>query len=222
MKIEEVYLKFLQKVNRNLTNDNISVDRGRFIFLINEEMIRRCEYLLEKKNEDDIRYLQKLLVHNKKLVKSTKTVNTRSYSLPSDFLDFINTRVYADNSECGNQEMQVWEAKGEDTDELLSDESNKPSFKYRETFYTIGGDKIHYYIDDFDIVSAYISYYRFPQKLDISGYTRADGTTSISIDPEMDDRFMDRVITGAASSYAANQENFNKHKVNESRALNKI
>lgn len=222
MTIGEAYLKFIQRVNRNLTNDNISVDRGRFILLLNQSIIEVCEYILEKKNEDNIHYLQKLVVHNKELERSSKTINTRGFKIPENFLDFINTRVIASDKVCKKQPLQLWEAKMEDVDELLFEESNKPSFKFRETFYTLGDDKINYYVDGFDIDKAYMSYYRFPKKVDIEGYLRSDGSLSTNVNPEMDDRFMERVITKAASNYAANNSYFDSFQVNENRVINKI
>ncbi len=222
MKIEEIYLKFLQKVNRNLRNDNISVDRGRFVFLINEAMLRRCEYLLDKKNEDDIRMLQRLVTYEHELKDVKKSGGVQSYKLPVDFMDFINTRVSASNSKCSKQPLQVWEAKLEDVDELMYDDFNKPSFDYRETFYTIGDDNINYYVTDFSIDKVFISYYRYPRKVDISGYIKSDGSMSVSIDPEMDDIFMERVIDSAAATFAANSENYQKFQTEFGRTMNKL
>ena len=39
MTIQETYLRFLNKVNKNFINDNISVDKGRFIILFNSSQL---------------------------------------------------------------------------------------------------------------------------------------------------------------------------------------
>ena len=55
MNIGTAYLKFLEKVNKNYTNDNISVDVGRFVSLFNAKQIRFLEYVLEKRNEENLK-----------------------------------------------------------------------------------------------------------------------------------------------------------------------
>ena len=84
MNIGTAYLKFLEKVNKNYTNDNISVDVGRFVSLFNTKQIRFLEYVLEKRNEDDIRYVQKMLVKDESLEIFRKKKNHCDFKLPSN------------------------------------------------------------------------------------------------------------------------------------------
>ena len=44
---EQAYLKYIIKVEKNSTNDNISTDRGRFAYIFNEAQNKFIEWLLD-------------------------------------------------------------------------------------------------------------------------------------------------------------------------------
>ena len=90
MRIIDCYLRALQKAEENATNGGIKLDKARFVQLFNEEQNRLVLYLLDKRNEDDIRYLQKLVVYSKDISKNRSIDNQISdlFSLPSDYFDF--------------------------------------------------------------------------------------------------------------------------------------
>lgn len=69
MKIVDCYLRALQKAEENMTNGGIKLDKARFVQLFNDEQNRLVRYILDKKNEEDIRYIQKLVVYSKELDK---------------------------------------------------------------------------------------------------------------------------------------------------------
>ena len=79
MSVEEAYHVFTEKVNRNSINDNIMVDRSRFISLFNEAQIRFVEWILEKRNEDDIRHIQRLMVCDKVLKSKGEKKNHKDF-----------------------------------------------------------------------------------------------------------------------------------------------
>lgn len=96
MKIENAYLQFVNQVNRNLTNNNVNVDRPRFIMLFNDISNRYVEWILEKRNEDAIRYISILLETNKKLKKEGSRHNYDEFELPKDYFDLANLHVHVD------------------------------------------------------------------------------------------------------------------------------
>lgn len=81
----------------------------------------------------------------------------------------------------------MWEAKNENVHELLGDDNNKPSFDYRETFYTIGDGKVVVYESGFRTEEVKMTYYRNPVRVDLAGYINAAGERSTDIDPELPD-----------------------------------
>lgn len=96
MKIVDCYLRALQKAEENMTNGGIKLDKARFVQLFNDEQNRLVRYILDKKNEEDIRYIQKLVVYSKELDEKGDKDNPEStlFSLPSDFFSFQTYQAY--------------------------------------------------------------------------------------------------------------------------------
>ena len=96
MEIVDCYLRALQKAEENMTNGGIKLDKARFVQLFNDEQNRLVRYILDKKNEEDIRYIQKLVVYSKELDERGDKDNPEStlFSLPSDFFLFQTYQAY--------------------------------------------------------------------------------------------------------------------------------
>lgn len=217
MKIEEVYLRFVDIVNRNLTNNNVNVDKIRFIFLFNSAAIKYLSWVLEKRNEDDIRQVAPFLILDSELKASDKQFQFNKYELPKDYFDLANVSVFATKGNCINQKLFTFEAKSENTEELLSDENNKPSFEYRETFYLTSSNNLIVYKDNFDIDSVVLAYYRYPKKVDIEGYFKENGSASVSIDPEFSDRAIEKILLIMAKDFTATNGDVNGFQINATR-----
>ena len=213
MTIEQAYLSFINSVERNMTNDGFSADKDRFVLIFNSAQIKFMKWIFKKGNTDDRRSIQRFVVNNCRMEKVGTTKNSTNFSIPSDFLHFLNLDAVASNEECGNISMNLWEAKHENTHELLHDEFNAPSFDYRETFYTIGEDEVKVYTDNFDIQECLITYYRYPKKVDMEGYTKEDGTLSSNVDPEFSDDSIEKILDICAKDFAKNEQNFTKYQV---------
>lgn len=222
MTIEQAYLQWLQLVDRNLTNNNISVDKPRFIMAFNSLQNRYLEWLLEKRNEDAIRYASPLLEPNKNLQKSISTPSYDSFDLPTDYFDFANLAVFASKAGCKDQRVFTFEVKSEDVEELLADVDNRPSFEYRETFYYTANNKINVFKSDFSVDKAQLTYYRYPKKVDIVGYIKEDGSNSSDVDPEWDDKAVIRILIAMSKEYAANNADANKYQIERDRLFSQV
>jgi hypothetical protein len=222
MKISEAYLQFVNQVNRNLTNNNVSVDKPRFIILFNDIQNRYVEWLLEKRNEDSIRYVQHLLVPNKKLSKFESSHIYDSFTLPEDYFDLANLHVHASNKSCNNIEMIAREVKSEDVEELYFDDSQQPDLAYRQTFYHNADGKVLVYKKGFDVQDAELSYYKYPKKVDIAGYTKLDGTASEDIDPEFDDKATGRILIAMSKEFSAINDDGQGFQIDSNRLFTSI
>lgn len=115
MKIVDCYLRALQKAEENMTNGGIKLDKARFVQLFNDEQNRLVRYILDKKNEEDIRYIQKLVVYSKELDEKGDKDNPEStlFSLPSDFFSFSNiSGVFEEQlNQCKRRSGKLWTAK---------------------------------------------------------------------------------------------------------------
>lgn len=220
--INEDYLKFLNLVNRNATNNNISVDKPRFILLFRTVLNKYVEWILEKRNGDDVRYIAPLLSLEVPLTISSKKEQFDEFELPEDYFDLANLHVYAESGNCKKQRMTTFEAKIEDIEELLNDENNKPSFSFRETFYLTSNKNAIVYKDGFSINKVLLSYYRYPKQVDISGYTHLDGTPSTDINPELDAKVIDRVLLAMAKEFSAINGDTAKYQLDKDRLFTEI
>lgn len=217
MKIEEAYIRFVDIVNRNMTNNNVNVDKIRFIFLFNSASIKYLSWILEKRNEDDIRQIAPFLILDSELKVSDKQFQFNKYELPKDYFDLANVSVFATKGSCVNQKLFTFEVKSEDTEELLSDENNKPSFDYRETFYLTASNELVVYKEKFDIESVLLAYYRYPKKVDIEGYFKEDGTASVNVDPEFSERAIEKILLIMAKDFTATNGDVNGFQINTAR-----
>lgn len=213
MKIEDCYLKSLQKAEENATNGGIKMDRARFIQMFNSEQIRLVRSFLDLRNDNRIKHIQRLMVYSRELERKSSFDKPKSvsFSFPDNYLEFVNVDGVFTKGECEATDFAMWETKNEDIQELIADEFNKPNFEYRETFYTIGEDSVRVYVSDFDVKSLNMTYYRYPKNVDIEGYIKYDGTRSTSIDPELDDRLVEQILNMVEKQFGLNESEYNRY-----------
>jgi hypothetical protein len=207
MNPNKIYESFIVKANGNSVTDNVSVDKGRFIKLFNEAHNKFIEWILDKKNEDDIRYLQPLLVPGK-LTKSDSHSNHQLFQLPKNFFDLGTVYAIASGGCCENVRVDLMEIKVENENLILSDSATEPSIDYREAPYYLQNNSVKVFTKDFKVNSIGISYYKYPTQIELideedpeSDFKNADA------DLELDDKAIDRVISIAVSDFDLNTSN---------------
>lgn len=220
MTSETVYQKMIEKVNKNHTNELISLDRARAVYLFNEEANKFIEWTLTKKSNYQIEDIQHLLttVH---LKKGEVLGNRTKFLFPDNLFSFVNVDIKA-KSPCGSTPLLGFQVKPENVHEVIMDENNKPSLKFRETFYTIEDGGVYIYKDKFEIDSVELKYYRYPKPFNLEGYIQIDGSNSFSQDPEFPDRIVDRIISMCATSFDVNNENLQKVQFDSNRVQSKF
>lgn len=217
MDIKEAYLRALQKNETNLANGGIKLDKGRFVLLFNEAQDRLVWYYLNRKDDETIRSIQFLVKYWVDLDKTGRgqVPETTSFALPDDFLWFSNVAGTFRKGECSVTDFSLWEAKNENVHELLADANNKPSFDFRETFYTIGDSSIVVYEDGFNTESLRMTYYRKPTRVDIEGYMRPDGTSSADVDPELPERLCQEVLNMVTKQFELNENELQRYQLDK-------
>jgi len=216
MTITTAYTRFLQLVNGNMTNNNISVDRPRFVLLFNSSQIRFVENILDKKNDDSPRYISELLIVDKKLGRVSEQKTHSSFELPENYFDLSSAYAEASLDGC-TDDIKLFEAKPEDQEEKYNDWSHEPSFKYRESFYIPSEGNLLVYRKDFKIEKAYLTYYRKPKKVDIAGYIHLDKTPSTTIDPELSDKAVEKILRIMSKEVAANAGDSSQYQLDKDR-----
>lgn len=214
MTIQEAYLRSLQKNEQNLANGGIKLDPGRFVLLFNEAQDRLIRYYLNRKDDETIRSIQTLLVYWKSLnkINHIDDPESTSFSLPDDYLWFSNIKGSFSYNGCEVGDFVMWEAKNENVHELLGDDNNRPSFDYRETFYTIGDGKVVVYEDGFRTDEVRMTYYRNPVRVDLAGYINAAGERSTDIDPELPDPLVEEILDMVAKQFNLNENELQRYR----------
>lgn len=221
MKAERAYEKFQMKVNDNFETAKIAVDRGRFVILINEAQNKMVEAILDRKQNDEIRYIQKLLIKDNKIPK-TKSTNTLDYFLlPTNYFDFSSAYSLATQNNCKDKRINLEEIKDDNSIDIFSDEYSSPSFLARESFFTFTEDSLAIFKNDFSNTFLFLSYYRYPQQIKLVDEENPESVFDDNFELEFDDKFCDRIISMASSEHKINNDE-QSFQINKQQAINKI
>jgi len=221
MDIQEAYLRFLTKVNKNLSSNNIAASKDRFVFLYNEEQIRFLDYSLDQRNDSSLSDAEEFLVIDNNVQPLPAIDNIVPLDVNADdWFEISSAFAYVDTKDCKGIRVSLFEIKNFDQEQIVRDANNAPSIRYREAPYYIGNNNLNVYTKDFTIDRGVITYYRFPKPVDISGYVKIDGTASTDIDPEGTDWWVNKVISMCAESFFRNYGDANSALINKDRIIN--
>lgn len=211
----DIYNKLLFKVNKNSTSTNISIPKGVFVILFNEQKRKYLDQeLYVKESSDLIENFEEILSKPTKLKQVTSSNNRSDYKLPDDFFKRVSAYVLADKDGCQNNPMIVWPVKPKDINVLLQNENHKPSFEYQETIGVINSGELTVYKDDtFTLKEAYLTYYKNPPDIDISGYTRLDGKASKDISTILSDLNIDKILDRTVVEISTNYQDVERLKL---------
>lgn len=212
MTVGEAILELRETLTKNNIHDNTGYDNIRSVRLLNKAQNLVVEYLLDKRNEDDIRLIEQLL--NTVDLKPSKTDSLFvNFNLPTDFFDFENLIIVGEKGKCKATDFIVFEEKAANIHLISNDENLKPSFEFRETSYIIGDNKIKILTSDFEIPKITLIYYRKPRLISIEGYEDVNGNPTSNVNPEFNDRLLYKIIDVAAMLADSNTGNLNKIQV---------
>lgn len=205
MKASETYDRYIIKSEKNGTNDNISTDKLRFAETYNEWQDRFTEYIYDMKNEDDIRYIQSLLVPNKEIKRLKIERDHVSFKLPENYFDFSSAYALGSKGNCSGERIDLfYEIKDMERNFYLSDDFTSPSFEYREAPYMIGGNSVNVFNSDFSIDLLILSYYRYPKKLRLQNPNNPESDFDDSFDLDFDEKAINRIISAAVGGFEMN------------------
>lgn len=211
MNIQESYRKAKQKAEENMTNGGISLDPVRFILLFNSEQNKLCDYYYLKRNSDEVKKIQKILVYNKEVERVSSDDISTLFRNPKDFFRFVAVRGEFKEGKCSVSDFELWDAKNENTNILYNDFNNEPSFDFRETFYTNGENGTRVYKKGFEVTKLFYDYYRYPVQVDMKQVRHADGSQGTDVDCEFDDRFVDEIIDNVVKAFKLADGNYNDY-----------
>lgn len=200
--VEQAYEKYLLKTEKNATNDGVATNRERFCLLFNESQNKFLSISLQQRGIDDIRGIQKFLILDEPISSSSQTLDHYNFPLPKKYFDLADVRARANKGNCLDL-ISLFEVQTENLNEVMQDEYSKPSFEWRESFYTINSDNLSVYVDNFQISEILLNYYRYPNQIEAISESAFNESKKI----EWDEQALDIIISLTAGESDLNQNN---------------
>lgn len=194
MTIEEAYNEYKLRVEKNITNDALSTDRGRFCMIFNTRQVAFLRNLLQIKGSDDVRYAEKFLVTKYPISYTSKTEETYNFNLPEKFFDLGDVAGIGSTDKCKEQGINLYEASPENYTESLRNEYTKPSFKWRESIYTLSDNSVKVFYDDFKVDKILLTYYRYPNYIEQEDPDNPESQFNEAIPIEWDDKSIYNIL----------------------------
>ena len=219
MTIQEAYKRFLLKINKNDTNDEVRISPAEFVLGFNEASLNWLGNKIKQKNStDDINDLYELLVEDEELPIFKESKKYNEFLLPDNFFKFVNATAIAEKGNC-EKDLSVYNIKPKDKDSWLTDEMNNPSFEWEETISILTNKSLQVFKKDFEVTGVNLSYYRKPISVDIEGYINVDEIPSKTVHPDLSDENVNEIINRLALSIDLNYKNPESAQLNSQRII---
>lgn len=170
MTYEWIYTRVKDKLQKWSSNAGQNITERVFIDTFNEALLHWFNRRIKNKevNQDNQESLQRYL--KEVCLKPKKGKNSYLIDFPEDY--FYYSRIYG-NCTNGDCEHEVYANPREEgnVNSLLKDSFHKPSFSWQDTFFTLGNNKIRFYIDGFTCSDIVVVYYKCPILLTQDGDT---------------------------------------------------
>lgn len=221
--VDSLIYKIDLKLNKLSTSTHQSIPLEDKILALNEAQIRLIKSKINdlpsrpmgldstKKKYEDIQVLMEI---EKSIdVKENKTSQTKRWyteisNLDPKYMFYVDAFIIADKATCKNRRIDIRIVKHADITMYLNNNHYKPSFEYQETLATVSKDKLEIYTDGtFTPKKTYLSYIRYPQKIDYTGYEDFEGNSSTRQDSELADYLEDELVDLAVQELAMSTEN---------------
>lgn len=220
MTSKQAYKLFLTLFNQLDRNSDVEVAKPEFVMLYNRNQRAYTEESVPGHNSGvEIQDLKDTMVPEVKLTPVRVTSRFREFNLPGNFFRSISSYSVCSKGACTNVPVvnNYKDIKPQNLELLLSDPHKGPSFEYQETLVTYMGGKMQVYKSDFTINEQYVSYYRYPNDIDIEGYRTVNGTLSTDIDPELPDAVVEKIINRVVKEASGIYNNTDKFQVAQER-----
>jgi hypothetical protein len=226
--VDSLLYKIDQKLNKLSSNEHQRIQLEDKILALNEAQIKLIKQKVtgtvtntglgldafKKRYEDLENLVENYDKHELTLTpKSKNYLNQWGASLPElgpQYMFYIDSFILADKGKCKNKRLRVNNdlVKHADVQVLLDNSNYKPSFEYEETFNVLTSDEIIIFTDGtFTPTKLYISYIRYPKKINKIGYVDFDGTPSTDEDCELHAYLEDELLDLTVNALAEYTEN---------------
>ena len=156
--------------------------------------------------------LQRLMTHES-LTMDDKQIFYQT-SLPSNYLHYVRTDVYAKKECCPARRMTVYEVEESNISVILNNKDKQPSFEWAETVSTLMNNKLKVYTNnEFDITECHLIYFRKPVEVQFNGCIDIKTGTSFTVDQECEfnDDVAEIIVDAAVSILAGDIESVTQY-----------
>lgn len=225
--VDSLLYKIDQRLNKLSTNDHQQINLEDKILALNEAQIKLIKQKVDgfsvvngmgldafKKRYEDLQSLVITYI-NQPLTLTILNPELHQWKvslhlLVPKYMFYIDAYVLADKGVCKDRKIWINRdlAKHGDLQFILNNDHYKPSFEYQETFNFLSSDEISIFTDGtFTPTKIYISYMRYPQYIDKTGYVRFDGQPSVDQDCELETYLEDELLDLTVQNLAMYTEN---------------
>ena len=225
--VDSLLYKIDQKLNKLSTNEHQRIQLEDKILALNEAQIKLIKQKVDggstparmgldafRKRYEDLQKLVEMYEdHPLTLQEDNKEINKWTASLLTvkpAYMFYIDSYVIADKGKCKDHKLWINRdlASHGDLQFILNNVNYRPSFEYQETFNFISSDEIAIFTDGtFTPKALYLSYLRYPIRIDKAGYIRFDGSLSIDQDCELKAYLEDELLDLTVEALAMYTEN---------------
>jgi len=111
---------------------------------------------------DDLQKLMKVEL----LTMIDKQIYYKADALPTDYLHYVRTDVFAQQTCCPERRLTVYEVEEANISIILNDKNRQPNFEWAETVATRIDNSLRVYTNgEFEISKCYLVYYRKPTEV---------------------------------------------------------
>ena len=219
--VEELIYEFKLTLNKVNRQDNIDIPIEDIIVYLNKAQVSWIKTKINPNNVYKVGYdsirkriddLQILKVSNVPLKpNNTNDLFHVGFDCPlkdaANYMFYISSYAVAKSGKC-SQPIEIDLVRhGELTTKYL-DNNYSPSFEWRTTLATLGNDNLTVYTDSkFKIEKVFVTYLRYPLDIDVEGYVKFDGTSSLNQDSELPEYAKSDIVDLAVKFAAQSTDN---------------
>ncbi|SEW21478.1 hypothetical protein SAMN05428988_3215 [Chitinophaga sp. YR573] len=127
-------------------------------------------------------------------------------SLP--YMFFIDAFFICKKGTCKDRVVHGFRIKHADLQQVLKNSNICPSFEYQEMPFTVTSGRLYGFTDGtYTVDHTYLSYIRYPSRVDMEGYIDFNGAPSVTTDCELKQYLKDELVDIATGQLAMNTEN---------------
>ena len=219
MNNDTLQIKVRERINKLSSNDYNNIECWQIVEAFNKGQIEWVRRQIrggnafqdgDEQSGRRIDDLQRLLKPIKLPIQDRGIFYETVSELPDDYLEYKRIDVKAKDECCEDPRvMNVYLAEEDNRSQLLRDDMKKPSFEWAETFSTLINNRARIFTNDqFQLVDAELTYYRFPVYIQILGCTDpyTGVVSTVNIESEFKDDIVELLIDEAVSIIAGDIE----------------